>query len=186
MSKLRNEVLEWVQAILITLVVFLIYNFFFSTTTVYNTSMYPTLVEKDMLFMVKKGTIDQGDIVSFKSELTITAADYDGLSFVQKLLHKEGERKNLIKRVIAGPNDTIEISSGVVKVNGVVIDEPYISTSTTKSVPLQTIPEGQFFVMGDNRSVSYDSRDLGFVKSEDIIGKVVFRFMPLNKIGNVN
>ena len=100
MSKLRNEVLEWVQAILITLVVFLIYNFFFSTTTVYNTSMYPTLVEKDMLFMIKKGTIDQGDIVSFKSELTITAADHEGLSFLQKLLHKEGDRKNLIKREI--------------------------------------------------------------------------------------
>ena len=67
-----------------------------------------------------------------------------------------------------------------------VIEENYISTATTKNVPLQTIPEGQFFVMGDNRSVSYDSRDLGFVKSEDIIGKVVFRFMPLNNIGSVN
>jgi len=51
MTKVRNELMEWVQAILITLVIFLIYNFFFATTTVYNTSMYPTLVEKDMLFM---------------------------------------------------------------------------------------------------------------------------------------
>lgn len=186
MSKFRNEILEWAQAILITLVIFLIYNFFFSTTTVYNTSMYPTLVEKDMLFMIKKGTINQGDIVSFKSQLTITAADHEGLSFIQKLLHKEGDRKNLIKRVIAGPNDTIEITAGIVKVNGIVLEENYISTATTKSIPLQTIPEGHFFVMGDNRSVSYDSRDLGFVKSEDIIGKVIFRFMPLNKIGKVN
>lgn len=186
MSKLKHELLEWVQAILITLVIFLIYNFFFATTTVYNTSMYPTLVEKDMLFMVKLGSIEQGDIVSFKSELTLSEADYEGLNVIQKLLHKEGERKNLIKRVIAGPNDTIEISNGVVKVNGVELNEPYISTATNKSVPLETVPNGMFFVMGDNRSVSLDSRDLGFVAEEDIIGKVVFRFMPLNKIGLMN
>lgn len=186
MSKLKHEVLEWIQAILVTLVIFLIYNFFFATTTVYNTSMYPTLVEKDMLFMVKMGSIEQGDIVSFKSELTVSREDYESLSFLQRLIHREGERKNLIKRVIAGPNDTIEISSGVVTVNGTVLDEPYISTATNKNIPLETVPEGMFFVMGDNRSVSYDSRDLGFVKEEDIIGKVVFRFMPLNKLGIVN
>jgi signal peptidase I len=101
-------------------------------------------------------------------------------------MHKEGERKNLIKRVIAGPNDTIEIVNGVVKVNGVVLHEPYIYSPTNKTVPLETVPEGKYFVMGDNRSVSYDSRDLGFVSEEDIIGKVIFRFMPLNKIGTVN
>lgn len=186
MNNVKHEVLEWVQAILITLVIFLIYNFFFATTTVYNTSMYPTLVEKDMLFMVKLGKIEQGDIISFKSELTLSKSDYESLNVIQKLLHKEGERKNLIKRVIAGPNDSIEIENGVVKVNGVVIDEPYISTPTNKNVALQTVPEGKYFVMGDNRSVSYDSRDLGFVSQDDIIGKVIFRFMPLNKIGNVN
>lgn len=186
MNKVKREVFEWAQAILVTLVIFLIYNFFFATTTVYNTSMYPTLIEKDMLFMVKIGSIEKGDIVSFKSELTLSQDDYESLSFVQRLLHKEGERKNLIKRVIAGPNDTIEIVSGAVKVNGIMLDEVYISTATNKNVPLQTVPEGKFFVMGDNRSVSLDSRDLGFVSEEDIIGKVVFRFMPFNKIGSVN
>ena len=186
MNKVRHEIFEWVQAILITLVIFLIYNFFFATTTVYNTSMYPTLVEKDMLFMVKLGSIEQGDIVSFKSELTLSQDDYDSLNLLQKILHKKGERKNLIKRVIAGPNDTIEITDGDVKVNGLTIDEPYISSATNKNVSLQTIPEGKFFMMGDNRSVSYDSRDLGFIAQEDIIGKVIFKFMPLNKIGTVN
>jgi len=186
MSKVKREIFEWVQAIVITLVIFLIYNFFFATTTVYNTSMYPTLVEKNMLFMVKLGHIESGDIVSFKSELTLSRNDYDSLNILQKILHKEGERKNLIKRVIAGPNDTIEIKDGVVRVNGVVIDEPYISSVTNKNVSLQTVPEGKIFVMGDNRSVSYDSRDLGFIAEEDIIGKVIFRFMPLNKIGIVN
>ncbi len=186
MSRLKKELLEWGQAILITVVVFLIYNFFFATTTVYNTSMYPTLVEKDMLFMLKVGGIENGDIVSFKSHLTLTEQDYEGLNFIQKILHKEGERKNLIKRVIAGPGDTIEITSGVVKVNGEVLDESYINTPTNKDVPYQVIPEGNYFMMGDNRAVSYDSRDLGYVVEEDIIGKVLFRFLPVKKIGTVN
>jgi len=101
-------------------------------------------------------------------------------------MHKEGERKNLIKRIIAGPNDTIEIAEGVVIVNGSVLEEPYISTATTKDVPLQTVPKGKYFVMGDNRNVSYDSREMGFVDEDDIIGKVIFRFLPFNKIGKVD
>ena len=186
MTKVKNELMEWVQAILITLVIFLIYNFFFATTTVYNTSMYPTLVEKDMLFMLKIGSVEQGDIVSFKSELTLSKEDYQSLNFLQRFMHKEGERKNLIKRIIAGPNDTIEIAEGVVIVNGSVLDESYISTATTKDVPLQTVPKGKYFVMGDNRNVSYDSREMGFVDEDDIIGKVIFRFLPFNKIGKVD
>ena len=186
MSKLKQELIEWTQAILITLVVFLIYNFFFATTTVYNTSMYPTLVEKDMLFMLKVGSIESGDIVSFKSEMTLSKDDFEGLSFIQRLLHKEGERKNLIKRVVAGPGDTIEIKDGIVIVNGNAIEEVYVSSSTNKSVEFQTLPEGKFFMMGDNRSASLDSRDLGYVDEEDIIGKVLFRFMPIKKIGKVN
>ncbi len=78
-----------------------------------------------------------------------------------------------------------EMHDGSTK-NGVTLNEVYINTPTNKNVPLQTVPEGKFFVMGDNRSVSLDSRDLGFVSEEDIIGKVVFRFMPFNKIGTVN
>ena len=186
MSGLKKEVAEWVQAILITLVIFLIYNFFFGTTTVYNTSMYPTLVEKDMLFMVKIGSIEQGDIVSFKSSLTLTENDYESLNFLQKLLHKPGEQKNLIKRVIAGPGDAIEISDGSVYVNGEKLEESYVYASTAHNVAYQVIPDGFYFMMGDNRSVSYDSRELGLISDSDIIGKVVFRFMPFQKIGTVN
>lgn len=186
MEKLKKELFEWLQAILTTVVVFLVLNIFFATTTVYNTSMFPTLVEKDMLFMLKVGEIENGDIVSFKSQLTLTEADYEGLNVLQKLLHKEGERKNLIKRVIAGPGDSIEITSGVVKVNGEILEEPYVNSETTKDVPYQVVPENSYFMMGDNRMVSYDSRDLGFVVESDIIGKVLFRFMPIQKIGTVN
>ncbi|MDK2868254.1 MAG: signal peptidase [Clostridiales bacterium] len=186
MNRLKKELLEWGQAILITIIIFSIYNYFFATTTVYNTSMYPTLVEKDMLFMAKRVDYQPGDIISFKSELTLTTRDYESLNFIQKILHHEGERKNLIKRIIAGPGDSIEVANGIVKVNGVIIDEPYISTVTTKSAYYETIPEGMYFCMGDNRSVSYDSRELGLIPEADFIGKVVFRFMPLSKIGSVD
>lgn len=186
MDRLKKEIFEWGQAILITVVVFLIYNFFFATTTVYNTSMYPTIVEKDMLFMLKVGKIEAGDIASYRSHLTIDARDYEALNFIQKLLHKEGERKNLIKRVVATPGDTIQIENGNVYINGLALDEPYINSFTTGHVPLQTVPEGKYFMMGDNRASSLDSRDLGFVDEEDLIGKVLFRFMPLKSIGKVN
>lgn len=186
MSHLKKELLEWGQAILITVVIFLIYNYFFATTTVYNTSMYPTIVEKDMLFMSKVGGVERGDIASYKSHLTLTAGDYADLNFIQKLLHKEGERKNLIKRVIAIPGDTIEIYDGTVYLNGEALNEPYVSSYITGTLEKQTLPEGKYFMMGDNRSASQDSRSLGYVDEEDLIGKVLFRFMPLKRIGKVN
>ncbi len=186
MNRFKKELIEWGQAIALTLVIFLIYNFFFGVTTVYNTSMFPTLVEKDMLFMVKRTDYQAGDIVSFKSNLTLSQQDYDGLNLLQKIVHHVGEPKNLIKRIIAVPGDTIEISDGIVKVNGIVLDEPYISTVTTKSAYYEDIPEGKYFCMGDNRAVSYDSREIGLIDGEQFIGKVVFRFMPINKIGGIN
>jgi signal peptidase I len=178
MNRLKKELLEWGQAIVITIVIFSIYNYFFATTTVYNTSMYPTLVEKDMLFMVKRADYQRGDIISFRSELTLSAKDYESLNFIQKILHHEGERKNLIKRIIAGPGDSIEVANGIVKVNGEIIDEPYISTVTTKDAYYEELPEGMYFCMGDNRA--------GLIAESDFIGKVVFRFMPLSKIGTVD
>jgi len=83
---LKKELLEWGKAIIITLIIFSIYSYFFAITTVYNTSMYPTLVEKDMLFMVKNTTFEKGDIISFESELTLSEADFQGLNFIQKIL----------------------------------------------------------------------------------------------------
>lgn len=186
MDRVKKELLEWGQSILIILVFFLIYNYFFVVTTVYNTSMYPTLMEKDMIFMVKVGEVSHGDIVSYRSHLTITARDYEGLNAIQKIFHKEGERKNLIKRVIAVPGDSIAIEDGKVFVNGMAIDEPYISSYTTSYVEAQVVPQGKYFMMGDNRSFSSDSRDLGLVDEEDIIGRAVFRVMPIKRFGQVN
>lgn len=186
MDKLKKELLEWGKALVFAVLVFIVVNFFFSFTTVYNVSMYPTLQEKDKLFMVKFGAFERGDIVSYRSELTITEKDHQDLEWIQKWFHKVGERKNLIKRVIAVPGDTIEINGDTVYVNDVALVEPYVSSNMYGMVEKQVLPEGKYFLMGDNRDNSIDSRALGLIDEEDFIGKVVFRFFPFNRLGGVN
>ena len=97
----------------------------------------------------------------------------------------------LIKRVIAIEGDTIEIdySTGNVTINGQVIQEDYIkekiNTDNNKQDIKITIPEGYLFLMGDNRNGSLDSRELGIVDKQDILGKAIFRISPLSRIGRV-
>ena len=97
----------------------------------------------------------------------------------------------LIKRVIATEGDTIEIdySTGNVTINGQVIQEEYIkekiNTDNNKQDIKITIPEGYLFLMGDNRNGSLDSRELGIVDKQDILGKAIFRISPLSRIGRV-
>ncbi len=98
----------------------------------------------------------------------------------------EDTKKNLIKRVIAVPGDFIEVKDGVVFVNDEILVEPYINTVTNQEVERYMIPEGTYFMMGDNRYVSLDSRQLGPIEGGDrIIGKAVLRFFPINRMGTV-
>ncbi len=88
-----------------------------------------------------------------------------------------------IKRVIALPNDAIEIRRGEVFVNGQKLNEPYITNPGTYSLELQTVPEDQYFVLGDNRNNSFDSHEWGPVKEEEIIGQAMFVYWPFGNIG---
>ncbi len=135
---------------------------------IYGTSMVPTLENGQIVVSVKTTNFKPGDIVAF----------YQG-------------NKLLIKRYIAGPADWVDIDAdGNVSVNGTVLDEPYIEEKaygeTNIELPYQ-VPDNRYFLIGDNRDVSVDSRNtaVGCVADEQIVGKVVFRIWPLSKFGAV-
>lgn len=135
---------------------------------VYGTSMSPSLNEGELVASVKSGKFDTGDVIAFYYN-----------------------NKILVKRVIAGPGDWVDIQDdGTVLVNGTVLDEPYVSElafgDTDIDLPYQ-VPDGRWFVMGDHRSVSVDSRNkaVGPVASEQVVGRLVCRLWPLDSIGMV-
>lgn len=139
---------------------------FLPVVKVTGTSMAPTLVNGDVILCVKSNNIHNRDIVAFYYN-----------------------NKILLKRVIGIPGDTIEIDeAGVVKVNGKIIDEPYIMEQVIGTCDMDfpyQVPENRLFVMGDNRGVSIDSRSvtIGCISDEYVVGKVLIRLYPFNSIG---
>jgi signal peptidase I len=131
-------------------------------------SMAPTLVPGDRVlaakFFYRLGDPRRGDLVLLSSP--------------------EGDAEDLIKRVVGLPGDTVEIRDGVLYVNDGRKNESYVDYRLTDSTffgPLR-VPEGHVFVMGDNRSNSRDSRVFGPAPEKDLLGKVVLRFWPLDRI----
>ena len=135
---------------------------------IYGSSMVPTLSDGQIVVSVKTTDFQPGDIAAF----------YHG-------------NKLLIKRFIAGPSDWVNIDNdGNVFINGVELDEPYLTEKafgeTNITLPYQ-VPDKRYFLMGDNRDVSIDSRNtaVGCVAADQIVGKVVFRIWPLREFGSV-
>lgn len=180
-SKLKNLIKDVIIAIVIVVGIQL----FISPLTVYSVSMNPTLVEGDVLILVKHTGIERGDIISFYSDLPYTEKEYASLNFFQKWMTKIHPNKSLIKRVIALPGDSIRITQGQVFINDELLIEPYIGSPTSGEVEIMTLPENKYFVMGDNRANSLDSRSesVGVVSKDDIMGKIILRVLPFNKLG---
>ncbi len=164
MKKFINEIVPYV---IIILAVALIRIYIVTPVKVDGLSMYPTLSDNQVLLLKKyKKTFKRFDIV---------VLDY--------------QNNKLVKRIIGLPGEHIEYNNGNLYVNGKKIDEKFLEINNTDDFNInifnETIPDDYYFVMGDNRPNSKDSRIIGFIKKEDIEGKVDFSIFPLNKFGKI-
>ena len=167
---------EILRDILIAAAIALIVIQFVRPVVVHETSMTDTLQPGDYLLMnkiiYKNHEAERGDIVVLHSDLK----------------QDNGREKLLIKRVIGLPGDTVFISDNSVYINGELLEEDYIREPGVVPGDIDiTVPEGEYFVMGDNRGNSIDSRseEVGCVKHEDLVGKAFFRLFPFKNIGKI-
>ena len=192
-DKITNEVLEWIFCIVIAVVLaFLIKGFIGTFTTVKQESMYPTLKNDQRLWLDRtirtfNGKYNRGDIVTFEAPRgsnvyisnTNPKAVYEERQNFLEVINKdflEVDKISLIKRVIGLPGDHIQIKDGSVYVNGEKLEESYLGSEVvTESFILNdfTVPEGYYFMMGDNRERSSDCRTLGCIPKNKLEGRVV-------------
>ena len=179
-KKEKNEVWEWTKALVIALLIAVVVRYFlFTPIVVDGESMMPTLKDGDKMIVNKIGyrfgEPKRFDIVVFHAP----------------------EGKDYIKRVIGLPGEHIEYKDDQLYINGEPVDEPYLDEyksqltegQLTQDFTLQdidpnmdVIPEGYVFVMGDNRRYSKDSRHIGVISEDDIIGKTSIVFWPLSEM----
>lgn len=168
-----REVFEWLDAVVAAIVtVVLLFTFVFRVVGVDGTSMLQTLQDKDRVIISNVHyTPAYGDIV-------VISRNYRNDDSMEVTRRTEP----IIKRVIATGNQTVDIDfeAGVVYVDGVALDEPYVNTPTNRKSDIEfpvQVPDGYLFVMGDNRNGSLDSRssEIGMVNEKYVLGKAFFR-----------
>ncbi len=176
-EKRKKDLLDWIKSLAVAVVlVLIIRSFLFTFIWVDGESMTDTLQDHDWLFV------------------TVLDMKLHGPNhFDVVITHYPDSKKNYVKRVIGLPGDTISVKSGVLYINGEEYDEPFLTAEKTKRFSLAshdfevTVPEGCYFVMGDNRDNSNDSRasKVGFIDAGMIEGKVRYILFPFNRIGSV-
>ncbi len=163
---------EWLVLVAVAIAVSLLIRVFaFQPFYIPSSSMVPTLQRGDKVLVNKLsyrvGDIHRGDVIVFE----------------RPPREEETEIKDLIKRVIALPGDTVEGRGGFLYVNGELFDEAYTGPGViTQNVPLQRIPPDRLWVMGDNRRNSSDSRDFGSISESLVVGRAIFTFWPISRL----
>lgn len=164
--KRSHLVREIIEIIALTVLIFVVIHFVIQSYHVQGTNMQPSFTN-DQYVMVNKSayifrTIERGDVVVFHNPRDTT--------------------QDFLERVIGLPGDTIQIDSTTIKVNGVLLNEPYVKVPTNPLADTWKVPTNQYFLLNDNRGVTDDSRTGIFVPKDYIIGKAIMVYWPLNKI----
>jgi len=169
-SGLMGEFRGWIKDILLAIVIsFVMVVFLYQPVKVEGTSMQPELLDQERIFVNKFvynfETIHRGDIVVF--------------------WYPKDPSKSFIKRVVGVPGDVVQIKEGQVYINGQLLEERYVPTGyqdLDSYAPLR-VKDGYYYVLGDHRNASNDSRSWGLVPRKYIYGKAVFRYWPVEKAG---
>lgn len=161
MEKFKKYIKEFVPYIVIILIVVLLRTFIITPVRVSGDSMVPTLTDGEIMLLYKLSDIKRNDIVVVKTS---------------------GADGYIIKRVIAMPNETVEYENGNLYINGKK-QKDIFGSGETEDFEKVTLAEDEYFVMGDNREWSKDSRIVGPINEKDIIGTTSITIFPFNKIG---
>lgn len=210
MSDKTKNIIEWIECIVIAIVLAVLIRYFIGTPTIVKKrSMYPTLKQDERLILSRWGRTtkkmpERGDIITFEapSKMALSAEEVDLNNPVAVYTNQpknifskftyyvlEWGKQSFIKRVIGLPGEHIKIEDGKVYINGEEYKEDYLQedVKTTASGVFTdfVVPKNYVFAMGDNRAESTDCRSFGCIPLEKIEGKVVLRFFPFNRFGKV-
>ncbi len=152
-----------VPYIIIIVIVVFIRTFIITPVKVNGSSMYPTLEGDEIMLLNKLGSIDRFDIV---------------------VLKLDGDDDNLIKRIIGMPGETVEIKENQIYINDELLEDPY-GYGVTYNIDPVTLGSDEYFILGDNRNISLDSRVFGKIHESEIKGTTNFIMYPFSKIGKV-
>lgn len=186
---MRIIIRELFETVILALLIFLGLQFSMGNYRVEGSSMLPTLEEGEYVIVNKLVYMrfDPRDVVSlipfveFEDEGDVFPFHAPKRGEVIIFEFPNNPERDFVKRVIGLPGDTVEIQRGTVVVNSIPLDEPYITRRDTGNMGRITVPEGGYFVLGDNRRASNDSRSWGPVPTENIIGRALVSFWPLNR-----